>query len=166
MTVKRMRDAAADSSERALNAKASKWARDTLEKFFTTDEVAFEPRTAAAVLDYLDCIESKPSAWRRLMRTETDTYVKRYDLCRSALESMARRKLLVRGTTTNALGNDRSATYARPRDAAADWVLEVDCLTQEQRDRAQGALLAWLSLEGADALDGVSGLIIKRRRTS
>ena len=81
--------------EAEANAQASAWCRDTLAQFFSADERAFSPHTTGQLLTMLDEWDEMPSAWARLVKSETPAYTKRYDMVRNSLEALARKRAVV-----------------------------------------------------------------------
>lgn len=150
--------------EKRLNAEASVWVRAVLREFYTADDAAFEPRTASDVLHLLDEHPGQPSAWARLVRSDSAAFNKRYALVRTALEHLAKKRVVVTGSTINAKGNPRSTTYVRPHDASGAWSLELETPDGEARRRATEAFTAWLQHEGGQALQGIERVALVRKR--
>jgi hypothetical protein len=119
--------------------------------------------TAGEVLRMLDHDPTMPTGWARLVQSDTSSYRERYSTVRNTLEVLARQKFLVIGTTINAKGQENSTTYARPRDASADWSLQVDAVNPEHRNRALQGLKQWLAFEGSQFLDGISAILLTRK---
>jgi hypothetical protein len=151
--------------ESKWNAEASAWVRATLTDYFATDEGAYTARTASQIMhELLDTRPDLPSAWARLVvNGDTVSYNKRYAICRNALEWLARNKHVVMGTATNTRGNERSATYARPRSAADQWVVEVKAMNAGEAHAARNGILSWLALEGGEALRGSTVVVLTRK---
>jgi hypothetical protein len=131
------------------DARAKAWVRTALEAFFATD-AGFEPRTSREIMGLLDRDMSMPGAYARLAARDGDVaaYNKRYQWVRNALEAMSRKKLVVTSQTLNKFERE-SATYARPRDASAEWSIEIDTTDNVARMRALNGIKQWLQLDGA-----------------
>lgn len=151
--------------EEAWNAQASAWVRDTLGDFFTMTAEPGVGYTTSDVLKMLDDLPTMPMAWGRLVKSESASYNKRYEMTRNSLEALARKRLVAVGTTTNAHGRERTTTYARPRDESQNWSLEIEAISNTVRARALNGIKTWLALDGGSVLDGVTSARFVRRQS-
>lgn len=152
--------------EAAWNAQASAWVRDTLADYFSTDDRAFAPHTTKSVLEYLESKPTMPTAFARLVKSDTVSYNKRYEITRNALESLARHRQVAMGTTTNALGRERSTTYARPRDESDNWGLEIEASSPTVTSGVKAGVREWLKLDGGTILQGATRVVLTRKSRS
>lgn len=144
-----------EQQEAQWRREANDWARKKLLEHFESD-AAFNPMTAGELMAQLDADVSMPTAWARILKTDTVSYRERYSTVRNVLESLARQRIIAMGTTVNAKGREKSTTYSRPRDASDDWDIQIDG-TAAAVQRARQGIRDWLQLDGS-ILDGVTGL--------
>ncbi len=138
------------------------WVRTKLTEHFESER-GFAPMTAGDILARLDTDPSMPTAWARLVKSDTVSYRQRYSNVRNILEALARQKIVSMGTTVNAKGNPKSTTYARPRDASAEWTIDIQGSPAAVQRTRQG-IRDWLSIDGS-MLDGVTSLVFTRKIT-
>jgi hypothetical protein len=146
--------------ESKWKAEANAWVRDKLRQHFDSER-GFEPMTAGDIMHMLDGDPSMPTGYARHVKSDTANYQERYALVRNLLEGLARQRIVVLGTTVNAKGLDRASTYARPRDASADWTIELDG-SSIAVTRARAGLREWLQTSGA-VLDGIDSVMLSRK---
>jgi hypothetical protein len=141
---------------------AAQWVRTRIEEHFSS-EAGYQPMTAGEVMHMLDHDPSMPTGWARLVQSESTAYRERYAMVRNTLEVLARQRVLVIGSTVNVKGKENTSTYARPRDASADWTIDVEALSSENRSRALQGIKQWLALDGGLCLEGVSTIMLERK---
>lgn len=137
------------------------WVKAKIEAYLQTDG-AFEPRTAGEILSMLDASTTDmPTGWARILRSDSASYKERYATVRNTLEVLARQKQVVLGTTVNIKGNPKATTYARPRDASAEWGIQIEGDATAVR-RARAGIRDWLALDGS-VLDGIDKIEFTRK---
>jgi hypothetical protein len=146
--------------EARWKSEANAWVRDRLRAHFES-EAGFEPMTAGNLLAKLDADTGMPTAWARVLKSDTVSYQERYSTVRNILEGLARQRIVVLGTTVNAKGLERATTYARPRDASTEWTIELDGASHAT-SAAQAGIREWLSTSGA-VLNGINSVMLSRK---
>lgn len=150
--------------EAKLLEDAKAWARVYIDRFVANDE-SYTPWTAGELLKVLDKEPEQPSAWGRLNLAGTHTYNTRFNIVRNHLETMAKHKLVIRGTTINRNGVEGVATYSRPKDVLSLWDINVECATEHQRESILVDLRDYFSTRGT-LLDGAQRIVLNRKQRS
>lgn len=145
--------------EAKWRVESQQWVKSTLLAYFKTPAADIARTSAEIMLEILDIDSTMPEAYARLM--VKNRYDERFHLVRNTLETIARSKACVIGSTLNKSGREAS-TYARPQNAVDDWSIVVQTTDKGAEGRALHGIKEWLSLEGA-VLRNVTGVMLIRK---